>query len=454
MGVDVAPLAAQYRAEVSADFARTYEDNLHLPRVCTWQGLSIKRKITLWQKLAHLHPCRGKKFDYSGAGGRNITMERFRISVGDERLADLSRRLEKTRWPDLPGASGWEAGTDPVFLKELVAYWRNGYDWRKEEAELNRLSHYRCRMDGMLVHFVHERGRGPSPMPILLTHGWPDSFLRYKKIIPLLTDPASHGGDARDSFDVVVPSVPGFGFSTLPEQGCVNNRTIAGLWARLMTEKLGYARFAAAGGDVGSGVTRYLAAAHPELLHGIHLTDIGILRDLLNAPEGSVLTGEERQYAKSARTWIASEGGYMALQSTKPQTLAFALNDSPAGLAAWIVEKFRSWSDCGGDVLHRFSRDELLTNVMLYWITGTAASSARLYYENLQGLPPPGFIDVPTAVALFAGDILPPPKTRAERVCRLARWTQLPRGGHFAAMEEPELLAEDIRAFFRPLRGK
>jgi len=338
-------------------------------------------------------------------------------------------------------------------LQSLVAYWRDGFNWRAQEAELNRLAQFRAEVDGFNIHFVHERGVGPNPLPIILTHGWPDSFTRYQKIIPLLADPARHGGDPKDSFDVIVPSIPGFGFSSRPNVCGVNSFHVAELWANLMSKELGYPRFAAAGGDIGSGVTRYLATIHPELLVGIHLTDIGILRDLL-APSGRTdLSEGELRYRSGAAEWIAREGAYMSLQSTKPQTLDYGLSDSPSGLAGWIVEKFRAWSDCGGDPDRSFTKDELLTNIMIYWVTGTIGSSTRMYFENSRTLPPIGHINVPTGIALFPADILPPPKESAERRMQISRWTSLPRGGHFAAMEEPELLVDDIRAFFRPLRS-
>lgn len=382
-----------------------------------------------------------------------MAVEKFHIQVEEKVLNDLRAKLGQVRWPDQMDGAEWEQGTELSYLQSLVAYWRDSFNWRQQEAELNRLAHFRSEVDGLSIHFIHERGVGPSPLPIILTHGWPDSFTRYQKIIPLLTDPASHGGDPMDSFDVIVPSIPGFGFSSRPNLRGVNSFQVAELWAKLMTKELGYPRFAAAGGDIGSGVTRYLAAANPELLVGIHLTDIGILRDLL-APSGRTdLTERELRYRSIATEWIAREGAYMSLQSTKPQTLAYGLSDSPVGLAGWIVEKFRTWSDCGGNLGRSFTKDELLTNIMIYWLTGTIGSSTRMYYENSHTLPPLGHIDVPTGIALFPADILLPPQESAERRLNIARWTTMPRGGHFAAMEEPELLADEIRAFFRPLRS-
>ncbi|PCL93290.1 epoxide hydrolase family protein [Paenibacillus lautus] len=379
-----------------------------------------------------------------------MSMERYHIHVSDEILADLKYRLHHIRWPDQLEHSGWERGTELSYLKSLVSYWRDHYDWRAQEAELNRYSQYSCNIDDMDVHFVHERGKGPNPMPIILTHGWPDSYLRYQKIIPLLTDPASHGGHPEDSFDVVVPSLPGFGFSSSPKQPGFNNNRVSEMWAKLMTKELGYKKFAAAGGDIGSGVTRYLAANHPELLFGIHLTDIGIIRNLMNACGQANLSQEELRYKTSASEWIALEGGYMSIQSTRPQTLAYGLSDSPAGLAGWMIEKFRSWSDCKGNLQQRFSKDELLTHIMIYWVTNTMGSSTRMYYENSHSLPPLGYIEVPTGIALFPEDILLPPKEWASRNLNVTRWTSMPSGGHFTAMEEPELLARDIRAFYKP----
>ncbi len=381
-----------------------------------------------------------------------MAVERFHIHIADEVLDDLKRRLDHVRWPDQVKDAAWERGTEIGYLQSLVAYWRDHFDWRKQEAELNRFSQFHCIVDEVDVHFVHERGKGPDPLPIILTHGWPDSFIRYQKIIPLLTDPARYGGNAEDSFDVIVPSLPGFGFSRRPDHGGVNNYSVSKLWAKLMTKELGYQKFAAGGGDMGSGVTRYLASANPELLFGIHLTDIGILRNLIASQDPAGLSEEERNYISAAQKWLSLEGGYIALQSTKPHTVAYGLSDSPVGLAAWIIEKFRAWSDCNGDLRQRFSEDELLTNIMIYWTTNTIDSSTSMYYENMHSLPPMGHIDVPTGVALFAAEVLLPPRKWAEQNLNIAHWALMPRGGHFAAMEEPELLAQDIREFYRQFR--
>jgi len=381
-----------------------------------------------------------------------MPVEPFHIQVSNEVLEDLKYRLDHVRWPDQLKDSSWERGTEMGYLQSLVSYWRDHFDWRTQESELNRFSQFYCDVDGLDIHFVHERGKGHNPLPIILTHGWPDSYTRYRKIIPLLTDPIHHGGDPEDSFDVIVPSLPGFGFSGQPKCSGMNSFRVSELWAKLMTEKLGYERFAAAGGDIGSGVTRYLALSHPKLLFGIHLTDIGIIKNLLTSHSQTELSEEELQYKGRAQEWIFQEGAYMSIQSTKPQTLMYGLSDSPVGLAGWIIEKFRAWSDCNGDLRKRFSEDELLTNIMIYWVTNTIGSSARMYYENTHSLPLMGHIDVPTGIALFPADILLPPKEWAVRNMNITRWTSMPRGGHFTAMEEPELLADDIRTFYRPFR--
>ncbi len=381
-----------------------------------------------------------------------MAVERFNIHIEQEILDDLKYRLAHARWPEELSETSWEYGIPKDYLYSLLSYWKDHFDWRKQESELNKFSHFRCKIDGVDIHFVHERGKGINPIPIILTHGWPDSFIRYQKIIPFLTDPASYGGNPEDSFDVIIPSVPGFGFSGIPVEKGFNNSRIADMWSTLMTEELGYKKFAAAGGDVGSSVTRYLAFKHPEELIAIHLTDIGIIRSLLIKQDISGLSHDELLYRKNAEKWIAGEGAYMAIQSTKPLTLAYGLSDSPIGMTAWIIEKFCAWSDSNGHIPKKMDMDEILTNIMIYWATNTVGSAARLYYENTHSLPPLGYIDIPTAVALFPADILPPPKDWAEQNLNITRWTEMPEGGHFTAMEDPLSLAEDIRSFYRQFR--
>ncbi|HZS10433.1 MAG TPA: epoxide hydrolase [Blastocatellia bacterium] len=377
----------------------------------------------------------------------------FQIKVRQETLDDLRARLAQTRWVDALEGAGWDGGTDITYLKELCAYWQNEFDWRGQEEYLNSFNHFRAEVDGFGIHFILERGRRENSLPLLLTHGWPDSFIRFHKIIPMLTDPANHGGSAEDSFDVVVPSIPGYGFSDRPKAKGMETQRIANLFAGLMTGELGCKKFAAHGGDWGSGITEQLALNHADSVVGIHLTDVPYHH--LFTVQSKYLSEAERKYLAAGRKWQMEEGAYAMIQGTRPQTLACGLNDSPAGLAAWIIEKFRAWSDCGGDVESRFTKDELLTNLTIYWATETIHSSVRLYYEAMRNPPPNAAerVTVPTGVAIPPKDIVPAPREFAERFYNLRHWTELPRGGHFAALEEPELLVEDIRAFFRPLRS-
>ncbi|HEX7734565.1 MAG TPA: epoxide hydrolase, partial [Ktedonobacteraceae bacterium] len=338
------------------------------------------------------------------------------------------------------------------YLKTLVDYWQHEFDWRAQEEKLNQFAHFRAEIDGLNVHFIHEQGQGPKPLPLIITHGWPGLFFEMFKLIPLLTDPASHGGDPADAFDVIVPSLPGFGFSDRPTARGMTTARVAELWAHLMRDGLGYSRFAAAGGDIGSGVTQRLALAHPDLLVGIHLTFFG---SILPLPEQPNLSEAEERFLRDFEAWWREEGAYAGLHSTKPQTLSYGLNDSPVGLAGWFIEKYRTWSDCAGEIERRFSKDELLTNIMLYWVAETAGSSIRIYYENahrLAKLQVGQRIEVPAGYARFPGELSRPPREWVERLLNVQRWTEMPRGGHFAALEEPDLLAEELRAFFRPLR--
>lgn len=384
-----------------------------------------------------------------------MTSTPFSIDIPQATLDDLQHRLAATRWPDEVNGAGWDYGTNRAYLEELATYWRDGFDWRAREAALNRFTHFRAEIDGLGIHYVHERGKGPNPVPLILTHGWPDSFWRMQRIIPLLTDPASHGGDPADAFDVIVPSLPGYGFSDKPSERGMTTTRIAELWAWLMRNELGYGRFGAHGGDIGSGVTQELALAYPDRLIGIHLTDVPYLNLARAAGTITDLSDAERAYFDAGQAWGQTEGAYAMIQSTKPQTLGFGLNDSPVGLAAWIVEKFRAWSDCDGDLERRFSKDDLLTNLTIYWATETIGSSFLVYYEPMHS-PPPDHAgeraNVPAAFAMFPKDILNAPRDFAERFFRVERWIEMPRGGHFAALEEPELLVEDMRAAFRPWR--
>lgn len=374
----------------------------------------------------------------------------FTIQVPEATLADLRTRLARTRFPDTLEGVSWEDGMDTAYLRELVAYWLDGYDWRAVERKLNAFPQYRAQVEELGIHFIHQPGNGPSPLPLVITHGWPGSIVEFLRIIPLLTDPAAHGGDARDAFHVVAPSLPGYGFSDHPRRPGINHVRVAALWVELMGQ-LGYDRFGAQGGDWGAGVSAALGAYHPEHLIGVHLNYVPA--PLPAEPENE----EDRQLLAERARWQQQETGYSQVHATKPQTVGVALNDSPAGLAAWIVEKFRTWSDCGGDVERRFSKDDLLTNVMLYWVTESATSSARMYRERMRAglasLVPGRRVGVPTGCAIFPAEIARPPRRWAEASYYITRWTEMKAGGHFAAMEEPQALAEDIRAFFRPLRA-
>jgi microsomal epoxide hydrolase len=377
----------------------------------------------------------------------------FTIDIPQATLDDVQVRLGRTRWPNEIEGAEWDFGTNLGYLKSLVDYWQHAFDWRAQEAKLNQFAQFRTEIDGLGIHFLYERGKGPNPTPLILTHGWPDSFYRMHKILPLLTDPAQYGGSPSDSFDVIVPSLPGFGFSDPPCRSVTMAQT-AELWARLMQDVLGYQRYGAAGGDFGSGITQLLALAHPESVVGIHVTDLGFYNLQSGQPD---LSEAERRYLGVQQGWFFQEGAYGMIQGSKPQSLAYGLNDSPVGLAGWIVEKFRAWSDCAGDVERRFSKDELLTNIMIYWVTQTINSSFGYYRDmNTPKLQPGQHIEVPAGFARFPKDIpgIDPPRELAERHLRIARWTQMPRGGHFAALEEPALLAEDMRAFFHDLKEK
>lgn len=378
--------------------------------------------------------------------------ERLVIDVPEDQLVDLRSRLRATRWPDsLPG-SGWDYGTETTYLQELCAYWADGFDWRRAEARLNAWQHFRTVVDGQQLHYLHAPSPHPGAMPLLLTHGWPGSVVEFLGLVGPLTDPPAYGGDVADAFSVVVPSLPGYAWSGPTRERGWDIRRVARALATLMAD-LGYERYAAQGGDWGG-----IATAHLGVLDAAHV--IGVHLNMANArrPPGfddASLSDEEQRDLAEMRRFREQETGYQAIQGTKPQTLAYALNDSPAGLAGWVIEKFRTWSDCDGDVESVISRDDLLTNLTVYWVTGTAGASARLYYETLaagQPVMPAERVEVPTAVARLPREIYRPPRSWVEAAFDLRRWTVMPRGGHFAALEQPELLIEDVRSFFRDLR--
>jgi pimeloyl-ACP methyl ester carboxylesterase len=389
--------------------------------------------------------------------------ERFTIHFPDSELDRLKGRLADPRWPQPLEQGTWADGADLGYMKELVAYWREGYDWRRHEAAMNGFAHFRTVLDGVPIHFIHERGKGvpggPKPLPIMLNHGWPWTFWDFHKVIRPLADPAAFGGDPADAFDVVVPSLPGFTFSTpLPRPGIGYVQT-ADLWARLMTEVLGYPKFVTEGGDWGALVSAQLGHKHADKLIGL-FTHLPAAPNAMtgNMPQPEDFAPEERHWMEENKRYYTEELGYFEQQSSKPMTLAYALNDSPVGLAAWLVEKRRSWSGCRGDLESVFSKDELLTTVMLYWLTQSAGSAAQFYHSVRHGGWQPAhtgtpLMNVPTGVAVFADEIAKLPRAYVARQYDLRRWTVLPRGGHFAPAEQPEAIVREIRAFARELRG-
>ena len=383
-----------------------------------------------------------------------MAVQPYKIEIPDSVLDDLKSRLERTRWPDeLPG-TGWDYGSNLDYVKELVEYWRTKFDWHAQEKSINSFSHFKSEVDGLNIHFIHEKGKGPNPMPLVITHGWPGTFFEMYKVIPMLSDPASHGGDPADAFDVVAPSMPGYGFSDATDKRGLSVLSIGDLWAKLMSENLGYQRFAAQGGDWGARVTAKLGLSHGDKVIGIHTTSTSSPTPY-QGPGTRELSEAEKAMLAQRVQWLADEGGYSHIQATKPQTLSYGLNDSPAGLAAWIVEKYRTWSDCGGDVESRFTKDELLTTITIYWVTQSINSSTRLYYESFfqaWDLAKDEKIQVPVAIASFPRENSVPLREWAERSFNIQQWTDMPSGGHFAALEEPDRLVEDIRKFFRGLR--
>ncbi|WP_405499030.1 epoxide hydrolase [Streptomyces niveus] len=379
-------------------------------------------------------------------------IEPFVIDVPQADLDDLATRLAATRWPDeLPGA-GWSQGVPGPYLRELATYWRTEYDWRAQEAQLNRFPQFTTVIDGASVHFLHIRSARADALPLLITHGWPGSVVEFLDIIGPLTDPGAHGGDPADAFDLVIPSIPGYGLSGPTREGGWDVHRVALTWAELM-RRLGYDRYGAQGGDWGHAITRELAAVDGERVVGIHLNT------LLTLPpddpaEAAALTADDRARLDQLLAAEPEMSGYARIQGTRPQTLAYGLTDSPVGQLAWIVEKFMEWTDSTRRPEDAVPRDRLLTNVMLYWLTATAGSSARHYWEATHPSRPPrgGRLLTPTGVAVFAADQARPVRRIAERDNVIVHWSEFDRGGHFAAMEEPDLFAGDVRAFFRRFR--
>jgi pimeloyl-ACP methyl ester carboxylesterase len=379
----------------------------------------------------------------------------FRISTSDAELRDLRERLARTRWPEAETVDDWSQGVPLAYLQDLCRHWAEDYDWRTTEARLNALPQFRTDIDGLGIHFLHVRSPHADALPVVLTHGWPGSVVEFLDVIGPLTDPAAHGGDPADAFHVVCPSLPGYGFSDKPARPGWGLERIAGAWATLM-ERLGYERFGAQGGDWGTSVATLLARSHPDRLVGIHLTPP------IAAPDPATfddLTGAEADALADlddARLW---ESGYAEQQTTRPQTVGYGLVDSPAALCAWIVEKFRAWTDCHGHPENALTRDQMLDDVTLYWLTGTAASSARLYWESFRQVSEwfsqstSDTVEVPTGCSIFPRE-MPRPSRRwaARRYTDIRHWHELDRGGHFAAFEQPVLFVEEVRSFFRLVR--
>ena len=376
----------------------------------------------------------------------------FTLNVPDTAIADLKARLALTRFPDSAPGAPWAFGTSVEYAKDLVAYWKNDFDWRAQEAALNAFPQFVSQTPDVDLHYLHVPGVGPNPYPLLLLHGWPGSVYEFLDIIPRLTDPARFGGDPKDAFTVVAPSLPGYGLSFKPGQKRFSLQEIAATTHDLMVETLGYKKFAVQGGDWGAGTASMIGNTFPDSVCGIHINLLFVPRD---RPDGAQ-TPESKQYGEDLAYWLKEETGYQQIQGTKPQTLSFALTDSPAGLAAWIVEKFRSWSDCDGVPENAISRDRMLGNISLYWFTGAIGSSFWPYYARMHDvwpISPANPVTVPTGYAAFPKEIVRPPRAIAAKTySNIQRWTEMKKGGHFAAMEQPVALAAEIQEFFRPLR--
>lgn len=376
----------------------------------------------------------------------------FRIDVPDETLDRIRTRVAEYPWHEMPDDGGWAYGTNLDYMKEFCAYWVDEFDWRKHEARINRFPHYMAEVDGIDLHFIHEKSSGSASMPLIISHGWPGSIVEFLDIIEPLAHPERFGGSADDAFDIIAPSLPGFGFSGRPPRP-IGPRKMAGLFDTLMTDVLGYDSYLAQGGDWGGAISSWLGYDHAPTCRAIHINIMTMRHP--DGPQGP----EEEAWAVEFEREQMMEDGYRTQQATKPQTLSYAMMDSPVGVAAWLIEKFNSWSDTDGDDIESVhSKDSLLTNIMVYLVTGSFNSASWIYYgrreEGGRLLSPEGKrVEVPTAVALFPAELLSwPPRSYVERVYNISRWTEMPRGGHFAALEQPDLLVEDIRAFARTLR--
>ncbi|MEO8988402.1 MAG: epoxide hydrolase family protein [Rhodanobacter sp.] len=378
----------------------------------------------------------------------------FSIDIPDAAITELHRRLDATRWPVDIGGGTWNSGMPLIVLRDIVDHWRHRFDWRAVERRLNAVPQFTRDIDGQVVHYLHAKGVDADSAPLVLTHGWPGSFVEMIGILPLLTDPENNGLPGFRSFDVVVPSLPGFGFSPAPAESGKSSRSVAQLWHALMRD-LGYPRYFAQGGDIGSGVSTWLARLYPDAVRALHLNFIsGSYQPSLTAADRTLSAAESEWLVVRAR-WAEQEGGYSHLQATRPQTLAYALTDSPVGLAAWLLEKFFAWSDGDGALTARFDIDELLANLSVYWYSGNVGATLRMYQENAR--EPLRFesgerIRVPLSFARFPKEIVNPPREWVERVFDVVRWTEMSAGGHFAALEQPLALARDIHEAFARCR--
>ena len=414
--------------------------------------IATSSKQTMSQPDTHFSPA--QVHQHLAASSNAITP--FRISVPDSAIADLRQRLSLTRLPDQLNEVSWEYGTDLEYLKELLDYWRTEFNWRAQEEMLNQFSQFKTTIENIDLHFIHQRSSHENAIPLLLVHGWPGSVSEFSQIIDPLTDPTAHGGSVEDAFHVIAPSLPGFGFSSAPTEPGFGPEQMALAFADLM-ERLGYEQYALAGGDWGAIINRHLANHYPERLIGLH-SNMVLAGPPSDPAQRDAVLESEAAVVEARRNYMLNEVGYQQIQGTKPQTLGYGLNDSPAGLAAWIVEKFHGWSDLSqdesGNLDNNFSKDEILTNISIYWFTGSITSSARIYYENRNSPPlkPMSYIDVPTGAAIFPAEIYILPRAWVEAAYDLRQWTVMPEGGHFAALEQPQSYLQDLREFYRLLR--
>jgi pimeloyl-ACP methyl ester carboxylesterase len=390
-------------------------------------------------------------FTLSAFQQKSAALKPFKVDIPQTVINRILARVKSARLPDrIDGTRDWSYGANWDYMKSLADYWTTQFDWKKAQANLNRYPQFTTRVEDYDIHFYYVKGKGPKPMPVVFTHGWPGSVFEFIEAIGPLSDPASHGGSAEDAFDVVVPSIPGFGFSSKPKQP-IGPPTTARLWHKLMTDVLGYSKFGAQGGDWGNAITLALARDFPQSLAGIHLNAAGAA-----APQQSNLSDEEKEWQQVTTAYRAQELDYFNEQQHKPETVAFALYDNPLGAAAWIVEKFKVWSDSGNDIESAFTKDQLLTNVMIYLVTDTVATAVWFYRGALddRAAPARGKVETPVGFASFPGEMRPlnPPRTLLERSFNLVQYTRMPKGGHFACLEQPRLFVDDVRSFFRKVR--